>query len=99
MGIFINLSISKSVTKDEWERVYEETLQLIKHLPLAERRRVKIRDIDTICIVRTEEQGDGCGWNATGDYNTMHTAENYFMPRDIVGNHKVEPDAGDAIDS
>lgn len=97
MGIFINLSISKSVTKDEWERVYEETLQLIEHLPLAERRRVKIRDIDTICIVRTEEQDDGCGWNATGDYNTMHTAENYFMPRDIVGNHKVEPDAGDAM--
>lgn len=32
MGIFINLSISKSVTKEEWEKVHEENLQLIKHL-------------------------------------------------------------------
>jgi hypothetical protein len=55
MGIFIHLDISKSVTKPEWEAVYEETLQLIKHLPLAERRQVDIHGVDTICLVKTEE--------------------------------------------
>ena len=28
MGIYIYLAISKSVTKEEWEKVYGETLQL-----------------------------------------------------------------------
>ena len=28
MGIFLNLSISKSITRQEWEPVYEETLRL-----------------------------------------------------------------------
>ena len=41
MGIFIRLSISKSVTKEEWKKVYEETLQLIKNFPFAERRKNK----------------------------------------------------------
>jgi hypothetical protein len=39
MGIFIYLNISKSVTKPEWEAVYEETLQLIKNFPFAEQGR------------------------------------------------------------
>ncbi|MCI7067108.1 MAG: hypothetical protein MR953_05780 [Butyrivibrio crossotus] len=106
MGIFINLSISKSVTKEEWEKVYEETLQLIKHLPFAERRKIKIHDIDTICLVRTEEQENKSiwnpdktkvGWNTIGDYDTMHIAENYYLPRDLVEDNEVELDAGDAM--
>lgn len=106
MGIFIRLSISKSVTKEEWKKVYEETLQLIKNFPFAERRKIKIHDIDTICLIRTEEQEDRdewnpnktkIGWNTIGDYDNMHVAENYYLPRDIVEDNKAEPDAGDAM--
>lgn len=32
MGIFINMIISKSVTREEWEKVYEETLLLVKNV-------------------------------------------------------------------
>jgi len=35
MGIFIHMSISKSVTKCEWEEVYEETLQLLNKTHLS----------------------------------------------------------------
>lgn len=106
MGIFIRLSISKSVTKEEWKKVYEETLQLIKNFPFAERRKIKIHDIDTICLIRTEEQEDRdewnpnktkIGWNTIGDYDNMQVAENYYLPRDIVEDNKAEPDAGDAM--
>lgn len=106
MGIFIHLAISKSVTKEEWERVYEETLQLIKHLPLADRREVKIHGFDTVCLVRSEEYEDTygyfdrktrVGWNAVGDYQSMRRAENYYLPRDIVGENEIEKGAGDAI--
>lgn len=40
MGIFIYLGISKAVQKQEWEEVYEETLQLVQAFPLAEKRSV-----------------------------------------------------------
>ena len=50
MGIFIHMSISKSVTKREWEGVYEETLQLVKAFLLAEKRKVECKGVETICL-------------------------------------------------
>jgi hypothetical protein len=106
MGIFIHLDISKSVTKPEWEAVYEETLQLIKNLPLAERRKVDIHGVDTICLVKTEEHTfsplwgnheERLGWKADGDLETLKSAEEYFLPRDLIGDNVVEEDAGDAM--
>lgn len=106
MGIFIHMSISKAVTKREWEKVYEETLQLVKAFPLAERRKVKCKGIDTICLVPTVERDQTYGWNnektrrgwfADGDYETMHTAEEYSLYRELVQDNEVEIDAGDAM--
>lgn len=105
MGIFIHLAISHSVTKKEWEEVYKESLELIKHFPLAEKREVEIRGIDTICLVPTEEREHTYGWNdekveaawdAVGDYNQMRFAEDYYTPKDLVGD-VTDPDAGDAM--
>jgi hypothetical protein len=106
MGIFINLVISKSVTKPEWEEVYEETLKLIENLPLAERRKVSIHGANTICLEKTEEhdfspalnRGDKeIGWAADGDLESLKTAEEYFLPRDLIGYDAVEENAGDAM--
>ena len=106
MGIFINMIISKSVTREEWEKVYEEALLLVKKFPFAEKRKIKIHDVDTICLVPTEErettyrwnrEKTQIGWNTVGDYTYMRTAENYYLPRNLVGDNKVEPEAGDAI--
>jgi len=36
MGIFIYEAVPKSVTKAEWEKVYEETLVLVDAFPFAE---------------------------------------------------------------
>lgn len=106
MGIFIHLGISRAVQKKEWEKVYEETLQLVDAFPLAERRKVKCRGVDTICLVPTKERKYNYGWNnektrvgwcAVGDYETMHTAEEYFLSRDMIQEKDYEPDAGDAL--
>lgn len=106
MGIFIYLNISKSVTKEEWAKVYEETLVLVKNLPFAERRSVKIHGIDTVCLVPTEErkarygwyeEKTRTGWFADGDYIFMDTAECYFLPKDLVEDDQIDPDAGDAM--
>ena len=61
MGIFIHMSISMSVTKKEWEKVYEETLQLVKAFPLAERRKVSCKGIETICLVPSVEREEKYG--------------------------------------
>jgi hypothetical protein len=106
MGIFINLVVSKSVTKPEWEAVYEETLQLIKNLPLAERRQVDIHGVNIMCLVKTEEhdfsslweiQEEKRGWIADGDLETLKTSEEYFLPRDLIEEDKTEENAGDAM--
>jgi len=106
MGIFLHIEISKAVTKKEWEKVYDETKELVAMFPLAERRRVKCHGIDTICLVPTEEQEETFGWNnektrvgwaAVGDYETMHTAEEYYLSSDLIEDDKVELDAGDAM--
>jgi hypothetical protein len=105
MGIFIHLCISKSVTRPEWEAVYEETLQLVKNLPFAERRKVDIHGVDTICLVKTEERkftsswedDEWMGWEADGDLETLKVAEEYFLPRDLIGDDEIEENAGDAM--
>lgn len=62
MGIAIYLDVSRSVTREEWEKVYEETLVLVKAFPLAERRKVPCRGIETICLVPTMEREHPYGW-------------------------------------
>ncbi len=106
MGIFINMSISISVTKDEWNSVYRESLRLVNAFPFAERQEVPIRGIKTICLVPTKEREQRYGWNkekvrtgwfADGDYESLRTAEDYFLPRDLVTDDRYDPDAPDAM--
>lgn len=106
MGIFIYLSISESVTKDEWASVYGETLRLVEAFPLAERMEVSIRGIKTICLVPTKEREERYGWHdekvqtgwfADGDYESFCTAEAYFLPKNLVTDEEYDPDAPDAM--
>lgn len=106
MGIFINLSISTSVTKEEWADVYKETLRLVDALPLAERRNLSIRGIQTMCLTKTREREEHygwydektrVGWAADGDYVTLRNAERYFLPRDLVTDESYDSDAPDAM--
>lgn len=102
MGTFIYADISKAVTEDEWESVYQETLLLARAFPLAELRTVEINGISTPCLVRTEERqaawGNGkSGWYADGDYESTHTAETYYVPKELLKGRDVIPEAGDAM--
>lgn len=106
MGIGIHLSISDSITQEEWEQVYEETLQLVRAFPLADLREVSVKGIKVRCLVPTSEQKDigrwnrgkiDTGWSAAGDYETMMTAEDYYLPRNLTENHHVESGEKDAL--
>lgn len=99
MGIFIYQELSKSITREEWERVYEETLVLVNALPFAERRTIAYRGRDLVCAARTRERETewGRGWRTSMDYLTLNEAEAYWVPRDLVGDRKADPEAGDAM--
>ncbi|MBE5924382.1 MAG: hypothetical protein E7271_07940 [Lachnospiraceae bacterium] len=106
MGISIHLSVSKSVKKEEWKAVYEESLKMVKAFPLAELREIDIDGIDTICLVETEEHQETygwydektrVGWDAVGDYRYMRIAEDYYLPRDLVDDKKYIERCEDAM--
>lgn len=108
MGICISLRLSKSITQEEWVKVYEEALGLAKWLPLATIRKVPLHGINTTCLVRTEEYTREDYWaksgtctlfSANGDYHSLRTAEEFCLKRDISNNkeYDVISDAGDAM--
>lgn len=103
MGIFIYEEVSKSVTKAEWEKVYEETLVLVEAFPLAERGTISYSGKEVICAVHSKEREmnfGGCkmlGWCTDMDYVTLNRAEEYYLPRDLIYDEKVNAEAGDAM--
>lgn len=106
MGIHIHLFVSKSVTKQEWNSVYEESLLLAKAFPLADFKKTNIKDIETYCLVPTHEYEDSSiwntehkkvGWCTVGDYETLDTGEDYYTPRYLIEDEEFDINAGDAI--
>ena len=99
MGIVIHQNISKSVTRDEWERVYEETLVLVQAFPLGEMYTTTYEGEEFTAVYRTKERKHdwGTGWAASMDYDTLYGAEEYTLPRDLVGDEVPDPEAGDGM--
>lgn len=104
MGIFVDLNVSRSVTKEEWDAVYQESLRLVEKLPFAEWGEKQIHGIKIPCLIRTKERTfdfgwlhkeEKTGWMADGDYETLSRAEDHFFPKELDGD--VEPDSGDAL--
>ncbi len=106
MGIYIYLDISKSVSHEQWSKVYKESLRLAEQLPFAELQRTEIQGINTLCITPTKEHealhrysknDTSRGWIASGNYIDMTLAEDHVLYEKLVDKNEVRPDAGDAI--
>lgn len=100
MRLCINLDISKSVTKEEWKNVYEETLFLVKVFPLAELQERRIQGEMSPCLVRTQEHtityGPNekyirVGWSAAGNYEDLNFATECFLPRCLPVKNYYDP--------
>ena len=82
---------------EEWSRVYEESLELVKAFPLAERGTDTYAGKQVICAVRTRERkigsGEKWGWCAQMDYDTLHGAENYYLPKNLVDSKDIDKEA------
>lgn len=95
-------SISYSVTQEEWEKVYEETLDLAQKLGLADWSKFYYKGIRhyAYCKVK-EETEEEFGeekhyWVACAEYSHLADGE-YFRLNRKLNNSKYNKDAGPAI--
>lgn len=86
MGIFIYLSISDSITREEWKKAYEESLKLVQAFPFYELLEENFYGEQMYCAVPTieRERYGETGWHTIGDYETLKGAEDYFLPRELT---------------
>lgn len=104
MGIFIGLSISKSVTRDEWQAVYSEALQMAKRFSLFDIEQRIFYGEKVICAVPVEEKEwtYWVGWGAMGDLESMKCAETFCMARDFdkwAGTEEIAESAIEDVDA
>ena len=102
MGIYISLNVSKRVTAEEWQSVYEKSLIIAKKTELFQMGYRIIHGERIGCIYPTEEETDinekrdDTGWCAVGSFPGYGRAETQFMPKYIV----TDPDgAADALEA
>ena len=93
MGIHIGMTVSTHVSKERWEAVYEEALDLAQKLNLADCRNKEIHGHVVRCLVPTEEtEWNGRkGFWAVADYSFRDSAEGFFFPKELYPPEDDEP--------
>jgi hypothetical protein len=104
MGISLSINVAKSVTQEEWQSVYEETLCLAEKFELADIGTFKWKEgIEAICLVRTKEREIDywddieLGWGAVSDYNSLEDSDWYGLKRNLVKPEEFNPEALDPM--
>lgn len=85
MGVYIYLSISDSITKEEWNRIYSRSLKMAQYFPLLDKAKKDYYGETLICGVEVQEREwlGRVGWHTVGDTIYMRTAEDYFLPKEL----------------
>lgn len=92
MGIFIHLNISDTITEDEWERAYQKSVKLMEKMPFIEKTVKGYHGTSLVCTTKTVEKEwyGKYGWHTIGDSVSMKTAEDYFLPKNIIVTEKTD---------
>ncbi len=100
--MYICYSISYSVTQEEWEKVYEETLELAKKLNLADWSKFYYKGIRHYAYCKVKEETEvefdeeNHYWLTCAEYNHLADGEYFRLDREL-NNMKYNKDAGPAI--
>lgn len=102
MGVYLDLIISKAVTQDEWEKVYEETLHLLQFLPLVEYGHKYIDGIRVKCLVKSKEKtfewnGNALGWGVNGESYYDYRMEDFILFRNFEHEKNIPIDMQNPI--
>lgn len=81
----LHLYISDSLTQNEWEPVYEETLLLLDKFPLCEKLHKRYFGKDLLCLCKSAEReiSHQLAWKVAGDYKTLKSADTFSLPRQL----------------
>ena len=100
MGIFIHLTISDTIKRDEWEKAYQKSVRLMENLPFVEKMVKECYGSSLVCMTKTVEKEwyGRMGWHTIGDSVSRKTAEDYFMPKDILDSDQESADIESYVD-
>ena len=100
--MYLCFSVSYSVTQEEWEKVYEETLFLADKLDLADWKKFYYKGIRHYAYCRIKEETDNDWgeekhfWCTCSEYVYMSDGEYFRLNREL-NKHKYNKNAGPAI--
>ena len=98
----LHIVVSKAVTKEEWEKVYDETAEIVQRLSMAEVRNVQVRGISVECLVPVKERYSmekgktEKKWRTSGDYKELYTGEDFSLSESMM-DESTECDVSDAL--
>lgn len=90
MGVYISLDIMPNcINQYEWEKVFDETLQLIQSYPFSTYKVEQLEDYQRIVLERTKEEvlkksfHKERYWKINGDLESMKTGESFSLSSDL----------------
>jgi hypothetical protein len=85
MGVSLVLEVlPKKINKKEWEKVYLETLELIKAYPFSMLKEIDIYGKKVLAISPAEEQeGENRYWKISGDFESMKIGETFILYKNL----------------
>ncbi len=90
MGIFISLKLSDTITQEEWQPVYENSLKMAQKFNFFDCGKKNINGENIYCIFPTEE--DEYGWRVLGTFPDYKHAETQRMLKNIgITSRDTEP--------
>lgn len=98
----LHIVVSKAVTKEEWEKVYDETAEIVQRLSMAEVRNVQVRGVSVECLVPVKERYSmekgktEKKWRTSGDYKELYTGEDFSLSESMM-DESTECDVSDAL--
>ena len=102
MGIYINLDIKpNSITKEEWNDVYNEAVILLNKYPFMDIERKKIGDITIPIVTRArelyDEEKNSKYFRVMGDMKSQKRAESFYLYNEMKCLNERAVDSGDII--
>lgn len=89
MGVYLRLAVSSSVTEEEWESVYNESMKMVKAFNLSEINEKNISGNKVYCYTKAKEYStsqifngkivDIKRWSIVGDYETLQDGETFTL--------------------
>jgi Glu-tRNA(Gln) amidotransferase subunit E-like FAD-binding protein len=99
MGTYIGLSLlPRGITQQDWETVYEESLNLLRAYPFADKQKKMYFETEIPVYVQSKEKIEQVKyWSTCGDLSSKRYGETFMLYRDFTS-YSQESNIWDEVD-